>query len=103
MAVTRMPNNHATTKVQIETAKVVLAIVELYKSKDEKSKLLAIDLAGNILETYSEKEQMRMDILGSYVSGSILAGRISSMKRSYPDESKILSEIFGIFLFGAAI
>ena len=96
----QMPNVHADTKVQVETAKVVLAIEELYKSESPKTKQIAIDLAGSILETYIDKEQMRMDILGAYVSGGSLASRISAMERAYEDKCKILSEIFGIFLFG---
>jgi hypothetical protein len=44
---------------------------------------------------------MTSDILGTYVSKmKLVAGMRSNMKKIYPEASKILSEIFGIFLFG---
>ena len=86
--------------VKVITQKLVLAVVELYKSDDEYTKKLAIDLAGSILESYEDIELFRNDILGVYVSSGMLDTKISAMRRIHPEISKTLSEIFGVVLFG---
>ncbi len=86
------------TKVKVPTRKLTIGIVELYKTKDPS---LAADLAGYILESYSDKEEMIRDILAAYVDRkSIITAMRSNMKKIYPEESKTLAEIFGLFLFG---
>ncbi len=88
-------------RVQVPTHKLVLAIVELYKMEDLRAKDLAADLAGCILESYDSKEDMIKDIIGTYVTQkSIISAMKGNIKRMYKEESKILSEIFGVFLFG---
>ena len=89
------------TKVEVDTSKLVLVIVEMYISEDPKMKDLAGHLAGCIIESYTNKDQMTADILGTYVSKmKLVASMRVNMKRIYPEASKILSEVFGIFLFG---
>jgi hypothetical protein len=88
-------------KVEVETQKLVLIIVDIYASEDEKIKELGGHLAGCIIEAYDDTQEMTSDILGTYVSKmKLVAGMRSNMKKIYPEASKILSEIFGIFLFG---
>jgi hypothetical protein len=44
---------------------------------------------------------MRKHIIGAYVSEKkIFRDMILEMKNKHPEESKILTEIFGLFLFG---
>jgi hypothetical protein len=88
-------------KVEVGTSKLVLVIVEMYASEDSKMKNVAIYLVGCIIESYNDKAEMVEDILGTYVSKTELLDSMRvNMKRIYPEASKILSEVFGIFLFG---
>ena len=88
-------------KVEVYTSKLVLVIVEMYASQDPKIKNLAIHLVGCIIESYNDKDEMVTDILGTYISKMrLIDGMRVNMKRIYPETSKILSEVFGIFLFG---
>jgi hypothetical protein len=88
------------TKVQVPTQKLVLAIVELYTNENEGLKKLAIELAASIIEGYENKDQFRMDVLGTYSTSNAIFAKVNTMKRAFPKETKILSEIFGAVLFG---
>lgn len=89
------------TKVSAPTGKLVLAIVEMYSSQEQEMQKLAGDLAACIIESYSDKNKMVKDILGTYMAPKLMMDNMRmQMKRQHPEESKILSEIFGIFLFG---
>jgi len=90
------------TKVTTPTDKLILAIVELYRIGDPRAQELAADLASCIMESYYDRDEMTRDILTSYVSShaNMLIALKSSMKKHYPEEAKILSEIFGFILFG---
>lgn len=86
------------------TKKLVIAIVELYKSEDKIKKILAGELASSIIASYNDTEILTKDILGAYVSNKVmLEGMKLNMKRQFPEEAKLLSEIFGIFLFGVPL
>jgi len=88
-------------KVGVETSKLVLIIMELYKSEDPQVKGLVSYLAGCIIESYVNTEDMINDILKTYVSQSKLIAKMRiDMKRLHPKDAKILSDIFGVFLFG---
>ena len=89
------------TTVNVPTGKLVLAIVEMYSSEEKEMQKLAGDLSACILESYNDRELMVKDILGTYITKRlIIAAMRVDMKRLYPEESRILSEIFGVFLFG---
>lgn len=89
--------------VKVPTHKIIIPIVEMYKSEDEHMKSMALQLAGYIIEAYEDHNQFKKDIFGTYVSGSTLSlGLAKNMKRMFPDETKILEEIFGAFLFGGS-
>jgi len=91
-------------KTKTPTKKLVVAIVELYRSDDESNKTLAGELASSIIESYDNTEVLIKDILGAYVSDKIvLQGMKRNMQRQFPEEAKLLSEIFGIFLFGEVL
>jgi hypothetical protein len=85
----------------VHTKKLILAIVELYKLGDESDKTLACELAGYVIGSYLDADLMRKHIIGAYVSEKkIFRDMILEMKNKHPEESKILTEIFGLFLFG---
>ena len=89
------------TKVKVPTGKLVLAIVEMYSSEEHEMQKLAGELAACIFESYNDKDEMRKDILGTYTGKKIMIqGMVMNMKRQFPEEARILSEVFGLFLFG---
>lgn len=95
------PPTKPKTKVSVPTHKLILGIVELYKMKDPRPKELAADLAGCVLESYSDKEEMIRDIIGTYIAKKKITTIMKlDMKRTFKEDAKILSEIFGVFLFG---
>ena len=88
-------------KVKVPTDKLVLAIVEMYSSQEHEMQKLAGELAACIFESYNDKDEMKKDILGTYTGKKIMIeGMVMNIKRQFPEESKILSEVFGLFLFG---
>lgn len=100
------PASSITTKIEEEftktpTKKLVLAIVELYKSEDLSNKKLASQLASSVIASYSDTDILTRQILGAYVSSSVMIDAMKlNIKRQLPEEAEMLSEIFGIFLFG---
>ena len=88
-------------KVEVETSKLILIIMELYKSEDPQVKGLVSYLAGCIIESYADMQDMINDILKTYVTQSKMIAKMRiDMKRLHPEDSKILSNIFGVCLFG---
>ena len=91
-------------KVQVLTKDIIPAIVKLYDSEDEVSKKIALELAGGVLEAYNDSEEFQIDVFDTFVPGNNnVRGKIRSMDRAFPDETKMLEEIFGAVLFGGRI
>jgi hypothetical protein len=86
---------------QTPTKKLVLAIVELYQSEEDSTRELAAELAAAVIASYSDTDMLARTILGAYISDKVmLTGMKMNMKRIHPVESRLLSHIFGVFLFG---
>ena len=87
--------------VKIPTQKIIVAMVDMYKSEDPNLKETALEFAGHIIEAYEDNDQFKKDVFHSYVSGGNLTIALKkNIERMYPEEANILKEIFGAFLFG---
>jgi hypothetical protein len=92
------------TKVKVDTTKLVLIIVEMHASHDAAMKQLTTHLAACIIEAYDDTQEMVRDIISTYISPQkLLPAMRVNMKRVYPESSKILSDIFGVVIFGETL
>jgi hypothetical protein len=89
-------------RVRVPTSKLILVIVDLYRSHDANMQQTALDLAGCVIEAYNDQDKLKKDIFNSYVSGgsNMVVSRKNQMKRLYPNEFEVLVKVFGAFLTG---
>ncbi len=88
-------------KVKVDTQNLVITIVEMYRSDNIKVKKLVSHLVGCIIEAYDNRDELIREILSTYTERKTMVNSmVTDMKKRYPQEAKLLSEIFGIFLFG---
>ena len=89
------------TRVKIETKKLIPAIIFMYQSENENVIKSALDLAGYIMESYDDVNEMKKDIFTAFVTDkSMVFAMQRDVERRYPIEAKSLKNIFGEFLFG---
>ena len=89
--------------IGIPTNEVVHSIIKMYQSEDEDLKNSAINFAGHIVEGYHNKSDLQRDVFGSFIDKKHgIEKMIPHMERIFPEETSILRELFGVFIFGGS-
>lgn len=88
-------------KIQIPTDKIITSIVQMYGTDEKELKKSALELAGYVLESYTDHNQMKKDIFGTFVTQkNLMIAMQKEVQRRFPAEAEILRQVFGEFLFG---
>jgi len=101
MALKSAPPPIQRQRVRVPLERLILALVEMYQSDNDKLKTAALDLVPFVFENCVDINQLKTNILATFVrKHPIQRTMVSEMKRRFPKEAETLTELFGRFILG---